>query len=80
MLLFRLYLKTALLKSNKAQDLLFKIRVMDNVTGTINKTVVTLSKNADPTAVNRDSNNKMRIGFPPAAFAALMATNSKTPD
>ena len=53
---------------------------MDNVTGTINKTVVTLSKNADPTAVNRDSNNKMRIGFPPAAFAALMATNSKTPD
>ena len=79
MLLFRLYLKTALLKSNKAQDLLLKY-VMDNVTGTINKTVVTLSKNADPTAVNRDSNNKMRIGFPPAAFAALMATNSKTPD
>ena len=39
---------------------------MDNVTGTINKTVVTLSKNADPTAVNRDSNNKMRIGFPPS--------------
>ncbi len=53
---------------------------MDSVTGTINKTVVTLSKNAEPTAVNKDSNNKMRIGFPSAAYAALIATNSNTPD
>ena len=52
---------------------------MDNVTGTINKTVVTLSKNADPTAVNRDSNNKMRIGFPPAALLALMAQIQRRP-
>ncbi|KHF28347.1 hypothetical protein LR68_02889 [Anoxybacillus sp. BCO1] len=56
------------------------IRVMENVTGTINKTVVTLSKKAERTAVSKDKMTKMLIGLPFAIFAALTATYWKKPD
>ncbi|MNG21811.1 hypothetical protein D3C84_1062190 [compost metagenome] len=57
-----------------------RIRVIDSVTGTTSSTVVTLSKKAEPTAVSKDNNSKIRMGCPFAAFAALIATNSNTPD
>ena len=55
------------------------MRVIDKVTGTTRSTVVTLSKNAEPSAVSREREIKILIGFP-CAFAALMATYWKTPD
>ncbi|CEX92450.1 Uncharacterised protein [Streptococcus pneumoniae] len=56
------------------------MRVIDKVTGTTRSTVVTLSKNAEPSAVSREREIKILIGFPCAPFAALMATYWKTPD
>lgn len=55
------------------------MRVIDKVTGTTRSTVVTLSKNAEPSAVSKESEIKILIGFPCAPFAALMATSWKTP-
>lgn len=41
-----------------------KMRVIDKVTGTTRSTVVTLSKNAEPSAVSKESEIKILIGFP----------------
>ena len=56
------------------------MRVIDKVTGTTRSTVVTLSKNAEPSAVSKEREIKILIGFPLRSFAALMATYWKTPD
>ena len=50
-----------------------------NVTGAINSTVVTLSRNADATAVISISRIITRSGDPLARFAAQIATYSNTP-
>ena len=50
------------------------------VTGPISKTVVTLSKNADNTAVIRQNNTIIIQGLPFAIFAARMAKYSNMPE
>ena len=50
------------------------------VIGPIRRTVVTLSKNAERTAVSRTNRTMMVHGLPFAARAHLMARNSNTPD
>lgn len=40
------------------------MRVIDKVTGTTRSTVVTLSKNAEPSAVSKEREIKILIGFP----------------
>ena len=49
------------------------------VTGAISSTVVTLSRNADASAVIRTSSSITRNGEPFARLAAQMATYSNTP-
>ena len=53
---------------------------MASVTGTINKTVVTLSSKADSTAVAICSKSMMPAGCALAARADQTATNSNMPD
>ncbi len=57
----------------------FSWSVMAKVTGTISKTVVTLSKKADKKAVITVSSTKSMTGRPLETLAAHMARNSKTP-
>ena len=45
------------------------MRVIDKVTGTTRSTVVTLSKNAEPSAVSKESEIKILIGFPCAPLS-----------
>ncbi len=47
------------------------MRVIDKVTGTTRSTVVTLSKNAEPSAVSKESEIKILIGFPCAPFVCF---------
>src|SRR4051794_1070158 len=53
--------------------------VMLNVTGTMRSTVVTLSRNAEPTAVMSASTIMMRTGLPFAFLAAQMAMYLNSP-
>ncbi len=52
---------------------------MSRATGTISRTVVTLSRSAESTAVTTDSVTRMPQGRPPDHLAALMARYWKTP-
>jgi hypothetical protein len=52
---------------------------MNRVMGPISTTVVTLSRNADATAVMRQRTTRMRQGSTPARRIARIATHWKTP-
>ena len=52
---------------------------MSSVTGTIKRTVVTLSRRAEAPAVSRRSITKIRKGWPLAFFAAQMARYPNRP-
>ena len=50
-----------------------------NVTGIIKITVVTLSKNAEVTAVNKPNTNSISTGFPPVCFKSSFAIQLNIP-
>ena len=56
----------------KKTGLMFRIFATEIVTGTIRRTIVTLSRNAEPTAVMTESKISNFQIFPPDAFAAFM--------
>ena len=58
----------------------FSLRVISIVTGTISSTVVTLSRNADSTAVTTPSTARMPRGFAFTSFADLTAAYWNAPD
>ena len=60
--------------------LISKICVMAMVIGPISRTVVTLSKKAERTAVMMTNSTMMRQGSPFAILADLIAMNSKMPE
>ncbi len=57
----------------------FNRSVNVRITGTNNKTVVTLSKKAEPTAVKMAIPINNGIGFPLTSFASHIATKENTP-
>ena len=66
--------------NRKGTGLVFKIRQMVMVMGPTSRTVVTLSRKAEKTAVMIINATMIRQGSPLANFAALMAMYSKSPD
>ncbi len=66
--------------SKNGNGAILSIFVIEKVIGTINKTVVTLSKKADPSAVNADNRINTLIGSPFVVFAARIAIYSNNPD
>ncbi|EDS76661.1 hypothetical protein CBC_A0200 [Clostridium botulinum C str. Eklund] len=63
----------------KGIGLVSKVFVTTKVTGTSNKTVVTLSKSAEKVNVISENTTSKVIGLPFESLAALIATYSKTP-